>query len=83
MKAGTIIKLPDGRVGTICWNYLDGQGGIFGEHIWLKELSNVGFDDRFPCPEFMLREKAVEHLLQSNNPLKGIECVGVDFEVIG
>ena len=82
LPAGTIIMLPDGRIGTICWNHLDGRGGIWGRHTWLNELRDVGFDERFPCPEFMLREKAVEHLLQRNNPEKGIECVGTEFEVI-
>ena len=82
MKAGTYIKLPDGRIGTICWNNLDGKGGIWGIHPRLKELSVGGFDDRFPYPEFMLREKDVEKLLQGNNPIEGIECVGEEFEIL-
>ena len=32
MKLNTVIKLPDGRVGTTCWNHLDGVGGVWGEH---------------------------------------------------
>jgi hypothetical protein len=87
MKAGTYIKLPDGRIGTICWNNIDGQGGIWGFHPELKELADIGFDDRFPCPEFMLRLKIqngydLEKALQSNNPVKGIECIGEEFEII-
>ena len=31
MKLGTIIKLPDGRVGTITENSLWGHGGVWGE----------------------------------------------------
>lgn len=83
LKAGDYIKLPDNRTGTVCWHNLDGVGGIFGFHPELKELANCGFDDRFPCPEFMLREKSVERLLQGNNPEKGIECVGEEFERMG
>ena len=88
MKAGTFVKLPDGRVGTICYRNLDGEGGIWGYHPELKELANEGFDDRFPCPQFMLREKItkdgynLEKSLQCNNPTEKLECVGEEFGVI-
>ena len=98
LKGGTIIKLPDGRTGTITWNHLDGCGGIFGEH----DFTDVpqGFDDGWPTPEFMLREKGVEKLIRAKHPdddwhskLTGqdirnkshradLECVGEEFEVI-
>ena len=73
MKPGTIIKLPDGRTGTICYHHIDGYGGVWEEHNF--DHVPIGFDDGFPEPEFMLREKSVETLL-------GIECVGMDYEII-
>jgi len=30
MKAGVVIKLPDGRIGTLCYSNLDGEGGAYG-----------------------------------------------------
>lgn len=73
MKGGTHIRLPDGRVGTITWNYLNGHGGIFGIH----DFSNVpqNFDDGWPEPEFMLREKEVQKYFKA-------ECVGSEYEII-
>lgn len=98
MELGTIIRLPDNRIGTICWNHLDGAGGVFGEH----DFSHVepGFSDELPAPEFMLRKKSVERLIRAKHPdddfhskLSGrdirnkshradIECVGEEYEVI-
>lgn len=80
MKGGTIIRLPDGRIGTITWNNLDGQGGIFGRHDFSDVPQN--FDDGWPAPEFMLRGKDVEHLLRDNNPNAKVECVGENYTVI-
>lgn len=87
MIGGTIIKLLDGRIGTICYNGLDGVGGVWGEH----DFSNVkqNYDDGWPKPEFILREKDVEALLQkpdwrgesySHHP--NLECVGRKFKII-
>ena len=32
MKAGTIVKLSDGRIGTVVYNSLDGVGIKWGEY---------------------------------------------------
>ncbi len=89
MKLGTIIKLPDGRIGTICWLNLYGCGGVFGEcdfsHVDLDECG--GFSDDIPLPEFMLREKKVEALLRSCGWKSSchrydLECVGEEYEII-
>lgn len=91
VPGGTKIILPDGRTGTITYHNLDGMGGIWGEHDFSHLPQN--FDDRWPTPEFMLRDKIeknretgkkydTEELLRS--PRMGhrqdIECVGTYFE---
>lgn len=84
MKPGTIIRLTDGRVGTICWRHLDGEGGVWGEHDFLDVEEN--FSDEWPAPDFMLREKKIESSLQRSHLHfggKAVECVGeIGFEVI-
>ena len=80
MKLNTIIKLPDDRIGTICWNHLDGSGGVWGEHEF--EMPNGGFGD-LPAPEFMLREKEVEESLRKSGSHRvDMECVGEECEII-
>lgn len=71
------IRLPDGRVGTICWNNLDGCGGVWGEHHF--EMPSGGFGDELPAPEFMLREKEIEQSLRQHHA-PDMECVGTEFE---
>jgi len=73
MKLNTVVKLPDGRIGTICHHFLDGNGGVWGKHKF--EMAHGGFGGDIPERQFMLREKEVEHLL-------GYECVGEEFEII-
>ena len=73
MKLNTIIKLPDGRIGTICYNHLDGYGGVWGIHSFVMPES--GFGDELPRPEFMLRGKSLERLI-------GVDCVGTVYEVL-
>ena len=89
MKLGTIIRLPDGRIGTICWHHLDGYGGVWDEHDFSQvDLSvNSGFSEELPAPQFMLREKSVEPLLRRQSPYGGnhrpdVECVGTEYEVV-
>ena len=62
----TVIKLPDGRIGTICYNWLDGCGGIWGKK-------------HFDTAEFMLREKEIEGKLRG---LENAECVGEEYEIL-
>ena len=77
MKPNTIIKLPDGRIGTVCWHNLDGYGGVWEKHYFQVKKD---FDDNFPSPLFMLREKSVENVLRKYHP--DIECVGTDYEIM-
>lgn len=80
LRLNTVIRLPDGREGTICWNNLDGCGGVFGRHHF--EMPAGGFGGSLPAPEFMLREKSVEPLLRQRSPHRSdVECVGEKFEI--
>lgn len=85
LALNTRIRLPDGRTGTICWNGLDGNGGVWGEHTFT--MPDSGFGDDLPSPEFMLREKEDEKLPRlpryAGGHLSGLECVGVDYEIVG
>lgn len=74
MRLNTLIKLPDGRVGTICYNNLDGKGGIWGEHKF--EMPNGGFGDNLPSPEFFLRD------IGYKPDYPNCESVGTEFEVL-
>lgn len=48
MTCGTIVRLPDGREGTVVYHQLDGYGIIWGRH--------VVTEDDLPEPEAMLRD---------------------------
>lgn len=67
------VRLPDGRVGTICYHNLDGVGGVWGEHTFT--MPGGGFGDELPRPDFMLRGPEIQHRFRA-------ECVGRDYEVI-
>jgi|GEM_PF-1774365 hypothetical protein len=81
------IRLPDGRVGTICYNGLDGLGIKFGLHdIPLEDLEGTSggcFNDRLPLnhpsrkweSEAMLRDVKIQKYFS-------IPCVGEEFKII-
>lgn len=85
LALNTRIRLPDGRTGTICWNGRDGNGGVWGEHTFT--MPDSGFGDDLPSPQFMLREKKHEALLRTcmfnGGHRSDLECVGVDYEIVG
>ena len=84
---GTHIKLPDGRVGTVIYNGLDGVGIKWGRHelsMQTRELIDQGNGNCFTqappkgypwFPDAMLREKSVQDLFAQ-------ECVGEEYEVL-
>lgn len=76
MKLNTAIRLPDGRIGTICYSHLDGFGGVWGRHDFQMPAS--GFGDELPAPDFMLRPAN----LQGRVGGAGAECVGEDYEIL-
>jgi len=70
MKPGTIVRVADGREGTVVYHFLDGYGVKWGRHTLGEGWEN---DAEFKH-EALLRK-----------PYEGakIECVGSDYEVIG
>ncbi len=82
-----VIKLPDGRVGTVVYHGLDGEGIKFGIHnVPLEDLEGTSgglFRDDLPLnhpswqwrAEAMLRDQKLQHLFD-------IECVGEEFEMV-
>ena len=79
MKLNTIIRLSDGRIGTICWYFPYGAGGVWGKHHF--KMPKNGFGD-LPVPEFMLREPEVKNLLVKLGHRPDVECVGTEYEII-
>jgi hypothetical protein len=84
MKIGTHIKLPDGRVGTVVYNGLDGVGIKWGKHeLTLEDRELIGQGGPFGkaradypwFPDAMLREKSVQDLFAQ-------ECIGEEYEVL-
>lgn len=77
MKLNTVIKLPDRRIGTICYNNLDGSGGVWGIHTFT--MPEGGFGDELPEPEFMLRDKSLQGRVGAYDKS---ECVGEVYEIL-
>jgi hypothetical protein len=82
MKAGTIVKLSDGRIGTVVYNSLDGVGIKWGEYnITAADIVGHGGlfsndtapDDYKWFPDAMLRD---------NYPAASLSCVGEDYEIV-
>jgi hypothetical protein len=81
MKAGTVVKLPDGREGTVVYNGLDGVGIKWGRHeVTAEEIGGcANFNTGEPPEDFQLFPDA---MLREPYPRAGMECVGSDYEVI-
>ena len=83
MKPGTVIRLPDGREGTVVFHGLIGYGIQWGRiKVDVDEISTGDgntFQSGIPpkwnwAPEAMLREPAMSERL-------GCECVGKEYTV--
>jgi len=80
MRPGTVVRLPDGRVGTVVYHNLDGYGIIWGEvEVDVDKILDTaplfgGPPHDWPYePEAMLREPY---------PSAALECVGEEFEIV-
>lgn len=47
-KLNTVLRFDDGRIGTICYNCLDGVGGIWGIHTFQDK-------DNLPAPDWIAK----------------------------
>ena len=83
-RVGARVKVPDGRIGIIVYNGLDGQGVIWREELLTEQekeqiLSACPlFEDGKPqgfnlFPEAMLRRKELSKAMN-------MECVGEEYE---
>lgn len=73
MKPGTIVKLPDGREGTVVYHHLDGYGIRWGRlDVDVDALNRFQAGDEF-APEAMLR---------NHYPSATLECVGEEYEIV-
>jgi len=80
MKAGTIVRLADGRYGTVVYNGLDGVGIKWGKHkVTADEIfGSGGCLTEYPPPGYQWIAEAM-----LRKPYKGCEmpCVGDDYEI--
>lgn len=80
MRPGTLVRLPDGREGTVTYHGLDGYGIQWGR-IEVDQGEILGASCLFGtappgwkwAPEAMLREPY---------PSAEVECVGREYEVV-
>jgi len=87
MKAGTIIKFPDGREATVVYRGLDGEGIIWGRRKLTPgdmEILKNGHSGicGMPRDAMMQAEEAglvVEAMLREPYPSACVPCVGSDF----
>lgn len=88
MKLGTIIKMEDGRVGTVVYNSLIGVGVKWGEHSPKEEdfAGTTGnlIEESAPdgwewTPDALLRKPFHGCTRHGFEPE---QCVGEDFEVV-
>jgi hypothetical protein len=88
MKAGTHVRLKDGREGRVVYNGLDGVGIKFGSgpvDIETIMRGDSGLFHNSP-DDAELRKWEPEAMLREPYPRAGMECVGkryVDWFVVG
>lgn len=83
MSPGTIIRLPDGREGTIVYHSLDGYGFKWGRHsVRAEDIHGRGglFSSEPPPPDDYQWEP--EAMLRDPYPSADLECVGEDYEIV-
>lgn len=83
MKAGTVVVLRDGRVGTCVYNGLDGVGIKWGRyHITERDLEGSGglFGDP-PPPDYKWFPDAMLRTPYPNCDSE-LEYVGYDYELV-
>lgn len=83
MQAGKIVRLPDGREGTVVYNGLDGVGIKWGRYNVTAEMigGHANFNQDGPPDDF---EWFPDAMLRDPYKYgdKNLEYVGNDFEVV-
>lgn len=74
-KLNTVLRFDDGRIGTVCYNCLDGVGGMWGVHTFLDR-------DNLPAPEWIAKDSVPSSLEGFDVEVIGHEpqCAVVDVE---
>ena len=79
MKPGTIIKLSDGRIGTVVYSGLDGYGIMWGK---------IEIDEQLiieTCPLFgeppLNYPYSPEAMLRESYGNQSLECVGENYKI--
>lgn len=84
MRAGMLVELPDGKIGTVVYNGLDGVGIKWGEHkVKQSDISGNGgiSNDKAPegyrwFPDAMLRDS------YPSRPPNATPCVGEKYKTL-
>ena len=81
MKAGTIVRLPDGREGTAVYSSIDGVGIKWGRHsvAGLRGDGNMTLGEEHAPEGYELFPDA---MLRDPYPSAALPCVGVIYEVV-
>jgi hypothetical protein len=82
MKAGTLIRLADGREGRVVYNGLDGVGIKWGRDPVDVAAIMRGDGGLFDEPDPEQLKWAPEAMLRDPYPGADLECVGREFEVV-
>lgn len=85
MKAGTLIRMADGRLGRVVYNGLDGVGIKWGDgpvDIETIMRGDSGLFEHSPHDE-ELQKWQPEAMLRDPYSTAQLPCVGTDYEVVG
>jgi len=82
MKPGTIIELPDGRVGTVVYHGLYGYGIKWGQ--WVVPVERILrlcplFNEEIPED---MRQWEPEAYLREPGSISEADCVGEEFTIL-
>lgn len=78
LRPGSIVRLPDGREGTVVSSNLAAFGIKWGRHdVTIDDLTRYGDEDAVGyewAPDALLRDDYAD--------AGGLECVGLDIEIM-
>ena len=81
MRMGVVVRLPDGRIGTVVYNGLDGVGIKWGSYsITTEDIKGHG--GLFSEPPLKDYKWFPDAMLRDDYLYADLPCVGGDFEII-